>query len=62
MRNEFLPRTNTNQHELAVRKPFLTFKFHEIKKEHEGFPANSGLRVRVVRVVRGYSHMFMRLS
>jgi len=24
--NEFLPQTNTNQHELAVRKPFLTFK------------------------------------
>jgi len=22
----------TNQHELAVRKPFLTFKFHEIRK------------------------------
>jgi len=21
----------TNQHELAVRKPFLTFKFHEIR-------------------------------
>jgi len=51
--NKFLPLTNTNHHELDVRKPFLTFKFHKIKKEHEGFPVNIGARVRGVCVVRG---------
>jgi len=44
--NEFLPRTNTNQHELAVRKIFETFKFHENKKEHESFSVYIGVRVR----------------
>jgi len=68
--NEFLPLTNTNQHELAVRKIFLTFKFYENKKEHEGFSINIGVKVRgrtvqpkpkarptvcgTFRVVRGY--------
>ena len=28
------------RHELVARKPFLTFKFREITKDLEGFPAN----------------------
>jgi len=44
---------HTNHHELAVRKIILTFKFHEIKKEYEGFTANIGVKVRGVRVVSG---------
>jgi hypothetical protein len=55
---EFNFTTNhTDHHELAVRKTILTFIFqaifHEIKKEHESFTANIGVRVRGVRVVRG---------
>jgi len=46
--NEFFTTNNTNQHELAVRKPFLTFQFHGIKKDPEGFTADTGVRVRVV--------------
>jgi hypothetical protein len=38
---------------LQLEKLFLTFIFHaifhEIKKEHESFTANIGVRVRVVR-------------
>jgi hypothetical protein len=38
---------------LLLEKIFLTFRFHEIKKKHEIFIANIGVRVRGVRVVRG---------
>jgi hypothetical protein len=46
---------------LQLEKLFLTFIFHaifhaifhEIKKDHESFTANIGVRVRGVRVVRG---------
>jgi hypothetical protein len=34
---------------LLLEKPLLTYRFHEIKKEHEGFGANIGVRVRMVR-------------
>jgi len=51
---EFNFTTNhTNHHELAVRKSILTFRFHEINKDHESFTVNIGVRVRGVRVVRG---------
>jgi hypothetical protein len=62
--NEFLPRTNTNQHELVVRKPFLTFKYHVNKKEHEGLRQIYGVKVRgrtagTLRVVRGKKFLIL---
>jgi hypothetical protein len=46
------PRTLTNQHEIAVRKPFYPSKFLKHEKQ-EGFYVIIGVMVRGVRVVCG---------
>jgi len=62
-RKSILPLTTLTITNLQLDKLFLTFRFHEIKKDHESFTANIGVRVRgrtvrpkvcgTLRVVRG---------
>jgi len=52
-RKSILPLTTLTITNLQLDKLFLTFRFHEIKKDHESFTANIRVRVRGVRVVRG---------